>query len=254
MRSYLDVCYTAEADEVRVLDAYLPDGKPDSIFLYIHGGGLDHGSRKRAAEDIGKYLTDRGVAYVTIDYRLYPNAEYPDYILDAANAIRFVKDNSEAMFDGCDKLFVGGSSAGGYISMMLCFDKRYLASVGLDNSAISGYFHDAGQPTAHFKVLSERGFDPRRIIVDETCPMYHVGTAPSYPPMRFIVSDNDMQNRYEQTMLMLSTMKHFGYTAYDHRVMHGRHCHYCAAIDEDGNSTFGKMVYDFITAENIITE
>lgn len=247
MRSYLDVCYISEADGVRMLDAFLPDGKPDSVFLYIHGGGLDHGSRKAKEEEIGKYLTDRGIAYVTIDYRLYPNAEYPDYILDAANAIRFVKDNAEAMFDGCDKLYVGGSSAGGYISMMLCFDPKYLASVGLDNSAISGYFHDAGQPTAHFKVLSERGFDPRRVIVDETCPMYHVGTAESYPPMRFIVSDNDMKSRYEQTMLMLSTMNHFGYTNFDHRVMHGRHCHYCGAIDENGDSTFGIMVYDFIS-------
>ncbi len=36
-----------------------------------------------------------------------------------------------------------------------------------------------------------------------------------------IVSNNDMKGRYEQTMLMLTPLSHFGYTGYDHRVMHG---------------------------------
>ena len=42
--------------------------------------------------------------------------------------------------------------------------------------------------------------------------------------MRFIVSDNDMKGRYEQTMLMLATLAHFEYTDYDHILMHGKHC------------------------------
>ena len=248
MRSYLDLYYTKDNDAARTLDIYLPEGAPEAIFLYIHGGGLDHGSKKRSADVISKYLVDRGVAFVTIDYRMYPDAKYPDYIRDAASAIAYVKKNKDEIFDGCDKLFVGGSSAGGYISMMLCFDKRYLAEVGLDNSDIAGYLHDAGQPTAHFRVLQERGIDPRRVIVDETCPMYYVGLEKSYPRMRFIVSDNDMKSRYEQTMLMLSTMNHFEYTDFDHIVMHGKHCEYCSRCDEEGNSRLGKLIVDFINA------
>jgi hypothetical protein len=63
--------------------------------------------------------------------------------------------------------------------------------------------------------------------------------------MRFIVSDNDMENRYEQTMLVLSTMKHFGYTGFDHKVMHGGHCHYCNTINgEEGG--LGALILDFI--------
>ena len=247
MRSYLDVCYTSEADGVRVLDAFLPDGKPDSVFLYIHGGGLDHGSRKGKEEEIGKYLTDRGIAYVTIDYRLYPNAEYPDYILDAASAIRFVKDNAEAMFDGCDKLYVGGSSAGGYISMMLCFDARYLASVGLDNSAISGYFHDAGQPTAHFKVLSERGFDPRRIIVDEAAPLYHV-TDTAYPPMLFTSSDGDSPARLEQNRLVIAALANFGHdmSRFPFLLESGKHCATYYEENEDGDNVFALHALEFM--------
>ena len=76
---------------------------------------------------------------------------------------------------------------------------------------ISGYVHDSGQPTAHFNVLKEKGMDFRRVIVDETAPLYFVGLEKEYPPMLFIVADQDMENRYEQTVLVLSTMDHFGY-------------------------------------------
>ena len=130
--------------------------------------------------------------------------------------------------------------------MMLCFDSKYLAEVGLDNSRIAGYFHDAGQPTAHFKVLQNQGIDKRRIIVDETAPLYYVGLESDYPRMRFIVSDNDMKNRYEQTMLMMSTLKHFEFEKYDHVVMHGKHCAYCKDTDENGVPILAGLIADFV--------
>jgi acetyl esterase/lipase len=119
---------------------------------------------------------------------MYPDAKYPDFIYDAAEAVAWTNKNMTDLF-GCKNLYVGGSSAGGYLSMMLCFDKKYLASVGLDNSVIVGYLHDAGQPTAHFNVLKHSGIDRRRIIVDESAPLYYVGIESDYPRMRFIVSD-----------------------------------------------------------------
>ena len=175
-----------------------------------------------------------------------PDVIYPDFIEDGAAAVAFIKNNRDKYGIG-DKLYVGGSSAGGYLSMMLCFDKKYLAKVGLDNSYISGYFHDAGQPTAHYNVLKYKGIDHRRIIVDETAPLYYVGLEDKYPPMRFIVSDNDIKDRYEQTMLMLSSLSHFKYSGFDHVVMKGSHCEYCGKFDENGVSVLGKVIYDFIS-------
>ncbi len=245
MRTIKDIYYAGVEDAMRSLDVYLPDEKAEAVFLYMHGGGLEHGNKEKRAENIANYLTKRGVAYVSINYRMYPDAAYPDFINDGAAAIKWVLDNAE-VFDGCSDLYVGGSSAGGYLSMMLCFDKRYLANVGLDNSSIKGYFHDAGQPTAHFNVIKEFGEDSRRVIVDERAPLYFIGQEESYPPMRFIVSDNDMKGRYEQTMLVLVTLKHFGYTGYDHKVMNGKHCAYCNISDENGDIVLGKMIYEFI--------
>ncbi|MBQ9131154.1 MAG: alpha/beta hydrolase [Clostridia bacterium] len=226
------------------LDVYLPEGASRAVFVYFHGGGLERGD-KSGAKVFAPDLTDHGVAVISANYRMYPEAQYPQFIEDAAQAVAWAHRYARESL-GCDQLYVGGSSAGGYLSMMLCFDGRYLADVGLDNSAIRGYFHDAGQPTAHFAVLKHRGVDPRRVIVDETSPLYYVGLEKEYPPMRFIVSDNDMKNRYEQTELMLSTLTHFEYQGFDRVVMHGKHCAYVGRLDENGESVMGRMILDFL--------
>ena len=192
MKIIKDVYYSNDQISAKTLDAYIPDGKTNAVFMYMHGGGLEKGDKSKRAEDIANFLEQEGIAFVSINYRMYPDAQYPDFIIDAAQAVAWVNKNMKELFD-CDKLYVGGSSAGGYLSMMLCFDKRYLANVGLDNSIIEGYFHDAGQPTAHFNVLKYSGLDPNRIIVDQTAPLYYVGLEEKYPRMRFIVSDNDMK-------------------------------------------------------------
>ena len=232
------------AHQRQILDIYLPDGDVKAAFLYFHGGGLAKGD-KSAADVFSAYLTDRNIAVFSANYRLYPEAKYPEFICDAAKAAAFAYSYITENLS-CDKLFMGGSSAGGYLTMMLCFDPKYLTEAGLEPSRVSGYFHDAGQPTAHFNVLKERGIDPRRVIVDESAPLFHIGTQESYPPMRFIVSDNDMKNRPEQTALVAGTMKHFGYEDFDCITMHGTHCAYCYAKDENGVTVFGPMIYDFI--------
>ena len=226
------------------LDVYMPEGDIGCVFLYFHGGSLEAGD-KRCAEVFAPYLCERGVAFISANYRMYPSAKYPDYIVDAAEAVKWVLEYSNKSL-GCDRLYVGGSSAGAYLSMMLCFDTSYLKNAGVDTSSIAGYFHDAGQPTTHFQIMRERGFDGLRIAVDEAAPMYYVGAEKSYPTMRFIVSDNDIKNRYEQTMLMLSAMKNYGHTNFDSVIIHGKHCEYVRKLDENGVTVFGKMIYDFL--------
>ncbi len=235
--------YYGRTDE-QMLDIYLPESEEFSVFIYFHGGGLEAGIRK-GYEVLAKYLTDRNIAFVTADYRMYPTAVYPEFLRDAAAAVSWTKNNIES-YGKCDKIYVGGSSAGGYISMMLCFDKKYLAPYNIDPSELGGFVHDAGQPTVHFNVLRERGIDSRRVIIDEAAPIYHIGTSDKYAPMQVIVSDDDMENRYEQTMLLKSTMKHFGLEKHMNlKVMHGTHCQYVCQ-EAGGESIFGKIIYEFI--------
>ena len=152
---------------------------------------------------------------------------YPQFICDSAEAVNWVYKNI-GEYGKCEGIYVGGSSAGGYLSMMLCFDKKWLAPYGINPAELGGFIHNAGQPTAHFNVLKEMGFDSKRVIIDETAPIYYIGEAESYAPMMILVATNDMQNRYEQTVLLVSTMRHFGYdmSKVDFRILEGKHCKY----------------------------
>ncbi len=244
MKTIENIVYNARGQK---LDVHLPGGKAKAAFVYFHGGGLEAGSKDKNAP-YNRFLTENGIAVADVNYRMYPQAKYPDFIEDAADAVKWAVDRMP-LYAGTDRIFVGGSSAGGYLSMMLCFDKRFLSARGIDANALSGYVHDAGQPTAHFNVLRERGIDPRRLIVDESAPIYHIGAyGNESAPMLFIVSDNDMENRLEQTRLVLSTLKHFRFdeNKISCTLMHGNHCEYDYKTDENGDSVLGKLVYEFI--------
>lgn len=225
MKVIENIRYSSIGHERQVLDLYLPDCDEFPVFVYFHGGGLAKGDK--AAGEMGEYLTDRNIALVSANYRLYPNASYPDFVKDAAAVVGWVHKNI-GEYGNCTKIFVGGSSAGGYLSQMLCFDKKWLAPYGIDPAELGGFIHNAGQPTAHFNVLKEMGYDSKRVIIDETAPIYYIGEAKSYAPMMILIATNDMQNRYEQTVLLVSTMKHFGYDMekVDFRLLEGRHCKY----------------------------
>lgn len=244
MKTIADVCYSQKTDQY--LDIHLPECDQFPVFLYFHGGGMVRGDKANNYDLFIEHLTTRGIAVVSANYRMYPAAKYPEFLEDAAQAVAWVFANMK-QYGEVTGIYVGGSSAGGYISQMLCFDKRYLARHGIAPMDIAGFIHDAGQPTCHFNVLRERGIDTRRVIVDESAPLYHIGVDETYPPMLIIVSDNDKQNRYEQTLLLVSTLKHFGHTEkVTLQVMESTHCAYVRKADEQGQSIFGDLICRFI--------
>lgn len=250
MKRIENICYVQRDNEPLCLDLYLPDESVFDVFVYFHGGGLERGHKANATVNvIAPWLAAHGIAVAAADYRKYPNAKYPDFVRDAAAAVHWISCHI-GEYGGCKRLFVGGSSAGAYLSMMLCFDARWYGECGAFPIPVSGYFHDAGQPTAHFNVLRERGIDPRRVIVDDTAPLYHISDKRDYPPMMFAVADDDMKCRFEQIQLVLATLRHFGYDErkLSYRLMQGRHCSYNRTIDENGGAVFGKMIKEWIEA------
>lgn len=240
MKIINDISYGKAGHPEQKLDMYLPESESFKVFVYIHGGGIESGDKK-GTKIVGEFLAKNNIAFVSINYRMYPQAVYPEYIRDAAEAVGWIYKNITS-YGKCDGIYIGGSSAGGYISMMLCFDNKYLAPYKISSEIIRGYIHDAGQPTTHFNILRERGIDAKRVIVDEAAPLFHIGRSSSYPPMLFIVSDDDMENRYEQTQLVISTLRHFRYNenAIKLQLMHGKHCQYT------NTEKFGEIVCDFI--------
>ena len=248
MKQFLDVAYGS--DEKQKLDIYLPDAEAFPVFLYLHYGGFTGGDKGNAVyQPFIQHLTSRGIGVVSINFRLYPQAKYPDFLEDAAQAVAWAFEHLKE-YGNVGKIYLGGSSSGGYASMMLCFDCSWLGKHGISPLDLAGFVHDSGQPTTHFNVLKERGMDTKRVVIDESAPIYHVGVDEVYPRMLIIVAEQDRRNRNEQNALLLSTLRHFGHEEdkVGFLVMPGKHVSYVGRLDDNGESEFGKAIFDFISA------
>ena len=199
----LDIKY-AEPKEC-LLDVYLPNNSSSApVYVYFHGGGIEGGSRN-IGKKIPEYFTNNGIIFVSVEYRMYPEAKFPEYIIDCANAVKFIINKFKN-----SKIIVGGSSAGAYLAMMLYFDKKYFADI--DTSCIKGYIFDAGQPTSHFNYLKyDKKVDPRCVLIDEGAPLYYLRSnfSQEEPHLFFISSEHDMTNRLNQHHVLLTAMKQF---------------------------------------------
>ena len=239
MKVINDITYFKE----NKLDIYLPDKNCFSTVIYFHGGGIVGGDKQEYREH-GEFLAERGICFVSANYSLYPNTEFPLFIEDAAECVNWVYSNIKN-YGKCNNFYIGGSSAGAFISLMLCFDGKYLKAHNIEN--VKGYIHNAGQPTAHFNVLKYSGYDSRRVIVDETAPLYYVGTTDLNQNMLIMFSDKDMENRYEQSQLLLSTLKHFNYINIKHKIFENTgHCEQDFAHCENGDNVLAKTIYDYV--------
>jgi acetyl esterase/lipase len=233
------------------LDIHTPDAEREGVctYIYFHGGGLTMGARDdEGILALAQALTARGIVLISADYSLYPEAVFPDFIRDAARAVRWVFDQMES-YHLPRKVFLGGSSAGSYLTMMLCFAREYLAEVGLEPEALAGYVFDAGQPTSHFEVLSRRGIDPRRVLVDEAAPLYYVQDARPSRPLLLFCAQNDMPGRLEQNMLLMRTLQTMGYDdklmAF-HRMAGCEHCSYLEPQNEKPFREYVRICADFL--------
>jgi len=115
-----------------MLDVYRPDASEAApVVVFFYGGSWQSGERG-LYRFVGASLAARGIVAVIPDYTLYPEARYPDFLDDAAHAVRFVRDNATAWGGASRRIVLMGHSAGAYISAMLAFDGRRLQQVGLE--------------------------------------------------------------------------------------------------------------------------
>ena len=80
-----------------LLDVYQPDdGGKRAAVLMLHGGGWRVGSRADLAPH-AEALARRGFTAVVADYRLMPAHPWPAQIRDTRAAIKWIRDNADAL-------------------------------------------------------------------------------------------------------------------------------------------------------------
>ncbi len=201
----------SEASPTCKLDMYIPENASgvDTV-IEFHGGGLTGGSKTDAGYvAIGKELASRNVAFVSVNYRLFPEAKTDEFFIDAAAAVKFIKDNAASY--GFGKIYVSGQSAGAYIAMMLAFNPAYLSGAGINISDIDGWLIESGQPTTHFEVLARRGLDSNAEIIDEFAPMYYVSGDMQFKNMLLMAYTDDMAGRLNQNTKLYEKLVECGH-------------------------------------------
>ncbi|MBR0295533.1 MAG: alpha/beta hydrolase [Bacilli bacterium] len=210
--------------------------------IHFHGGGLVEGD-KGDAHLFCEHLCKLGYAVVSANYSLMPKAKFPDYLYDAANAVKYVMDNISK--HGKSRGFIiSGQSAGAWITLMLCFNKDYLESVGINTKMICGWVSDAAQTTSHFNILKiEKDLHPWIQRIDECAPLYYVNEKTTFSRLLLLAYENDLPNRIEQNQLLLSTIKSFDKDAdVEFKILKGNHCQGSSTLDSDGEFEVVKIM------------
>jgi acetyl esterase/lipase len=126
------------AHEHQVLDIYTPrEAKNLPVVFWIHGGGWQAGD-KTDVQIKPQVVMDKGLVFVSTNYRLLPSVDMGTIVRDIARSIHWVHDHIAEYGGDSKRLLVMGHSAGAQLAALICTDDRYLKAEGLSLAIIKG--------------------------------------------------------------------------------------------------------------------
>ena len=130
------LAYAEPENPQQLLDVYAPTaGRRLPVVVWIHGGGWHRGDKSDVDRNPQAFV-DRGFVFISINYRLFPDATIKQIAGDVAKAIRWTHDHAQDYGGDPDTIIVMGHSAGSQLAALVCTDDRYLKAEGLTLSAI----------------------------------------------------------------------------------------------------------------------
>ena len=133
-----DVRYAESTHERHVLDVHAPAGAQAlPVVFWIHGGGWQAGD-KSEVQLKPQMFAERGLVFVSINYRLLPHVPMGEIIRDVAQAFSWVHAHIASHGGDPQRVLVMGHSAGAQLAALLCTDERYLRAHGLSFASIKG--------------------------------------------------------------------------------------------------------------------
>lgn len=102
---------------VRLYYPEAPAGHALPAYLHIHGGGFAQGNLDTLDRLKREIARDAGVVTVGIAYALSPEQRYPVALTQVVGALRWLRDQADALGLDATRLAVGGESAGGNLTL-----------------------------------------------------------------------------------------------------------------------------------------
>jgi acetyl esterase/lipase len=140
-----DIAYAAGKSGPLTLDVYRPAGPggPRPVLLFLHGGGWIRGSKHDALPDVYPSpaypdrtwpsmlpYVKRGLALVTLDYRLAAEAPAPAAVEDCRRGLEWISAHGAQYGLDPARVVTIGASAGGHLALMVAFTNGGRAETG----------------------------------------------------------------------------------------------------------------------------
>jgi acetyl esterase/lipase len=91
---------------------------PAPVLVHLHGGGYFSGGRRRESRLLRHAAARRGWVVVSADYRLRPQADWPDHLVDVKRVVAWIREHAHEHGADPSTVVVSGSSAGGHLSVL----------------------------------------------------------------------------------------------------------------------------------------
>jgi len=128
----------------QAIDVYIPPGARDApVIVMVHGGAWKIGDKANVGsiENKLKYWLPKGYVFVSVNYRLLPEAMAYEQAQDVALAMRRVQDHAAGWGGSDRRIVLMGHSAGAHIVALLSskpemVGKPWAGTVVLDSAAM----------------------------------------------------------------------------------------------------------------------
>jgi acetyl esterase/lipase len=130
----------------QTLDVYLPNTPKNApIIIMVHGGAWkigDKDSSKVVTNKVNRWVS-KGAIFVSVNYRLLPEADPLKQAEDVALAIAYVQSHASEWGGDTNKIVLMGHSAGAHLVSLVSADytkyrglKPWLGTISLDSAAM----------------------------------------------------------------------------------------------------------------------
>ena len=176
------------------LDLWTPSGAgPHGVVVLVHGGGWEAGDRVTYIAPMLALAAARGLAWVSIDYRLTPDVTNREQVADVKAALAWVRNHARELRLDPGRIVLAGESASGQLVAHLAASEPGLAGI-VSFYGVYDLEAMAGDP-ANPRSLARRLF--RLTTLDEAgratlrtySPLHHASK--SAPPMLLIAGTAD---------------------------------------------------------------
>jgi acetyl esterase/lipase len=191
---------------------FVPEGEAPRggfpLVAFYHGGGWRNGD-PHDYRFIARTLVNRGYATTLVGYRLRRDGRFPNMLLDSAAGLKAVLGSAAKHQVDVGRVALMGHSAGAYNVTMLTLDRRWLAEVGVPETAIKGTVVLAGPsdfyPFDKSSSKAAMGHWPRP---EETQPVNYARA--DAPPLLLLHGTKDTSVRPRNAVILARVMTERG--------------------------------------------